>query len=493
MKRPVAYLLTALIVLLMGFYSCELDKIDPCPCITTINPSTARSGETITLNGEFINYNASRDRITIDGMEVQPEDVFGNDIQVKLPTGIDDSKVTVVVNINGCNSNALTTCVSSFDYKKVEVTSINPIMGRMGDTLTIFGSNFRTQDPVENTVMFGNVVADNVFLANDDRLVLIIPKGAETGNVSVTVDGFEVPAGDFTYFYSAVSGQTVMGASCLAPNFLRPVGIATDSEGNVFVADEEAHQIFKISAATGVKEFFAGDITGLPGSNPIETDLSSSKFNRPWDISLDKDEIKYIADFANGQLRKIETDRVATIIDGISPPYSIAVNQDKDVFFSDITNTIKTLPQGSTTVENYANGFNNPTGIFMAENGDLYVADTQNHKIKYVEASTGNVIDVAGDGNGMFGDGTVDIASFNRPRDLLIDDRDNIFVADSGNNRIRVITPTGLVYTLFGNGNSNCANGLDEPWGIAVYQTLQQLTLYVADTENSVIKKIIYE
>lgn len=483
-------------VSILGLFtsSCKLDEIDPCPCITSITPATARAGESITLAGEFVNFDAGRDRITIDGTPVQPDDVFGNQLKVTLPTGIQNEKVPIVVNINGCNSNALESCTSSFDYKKVTATAISRTTGRMDDTLRITGANFRVQDKTENAVDFEGVAVDNIVSASENQLVVIVPKGAETGNVRVTVDGFEVIAGEFTYFYTAEFGSAeVLGSSCAFPNFERPIGITADLQGNIFVADEEAHQIFKINATTGAKEHFAGNMAGLPGSNPVETDLASSNFNRPWDVALDQDEVKYIADFANGQLRKIEADRVITVIDGLNPMYSVVANQNKDLFFSDITNIIKMLPQGSSVVENYASGFNNPTGLFIAENGDLYVADTENQKIRYIEATTGNIIDVAGDGNKTYADGLATEASFNDPRDLLIDDRNNIFVAESGNNRVRVITPTGYVYTLYGNGGTSCDSGLNNPWSITVHETLQQLTLYVADTENGVVKKIIYK
>ncbi len=481
-----------LLIFLLGSYSCELDKIDPCPCITSISPSTARTGETVTLSGEFVNFDASKDRITIDGMEVVPEDVFGNDIKVKLPAGIDELKVSVVVNIGGCNSNALESCESSFEYKAAMATAINKNTGDKEDTLIITGSNFR-DDEAQNSVLFGSVPG-TIYSAMEDRLVVLVPVGAETGDVSVIVDGFKTIAGEFTYFYSIVEQSVeVLGTSCAIPNFDRPTGIVADADGNVFVADEQANQIFRIDAITGMKESFAGDVAGTPGDNPIETDLSNSKFNRPWDIALDKDENKYIADFANGKLRKIETDRVSTIADGIIGPLSVAVNQNNDVFFLHITNTIKMLPSGGGTFQDYADGFNNPTGLFVAENGDVYVADTQNHKIKYVEAATGNVIDLAGDGDPAFENGPVGTASFNTPRDVLFDDRDNIFVADTGNNRVRVITPTGYVYTLYGSESSSCLGGLNKPWSIAIHETLQQLTLFVADTENGVVKKMIYE
>lgn len=476
----------ALLVIVLLVYSCELDKVAPCPCITSIEPSMARAGEDITLTGEFVNYDSSKDRITVDGIVVQPEDFFGNQIKLKLPSGIGNEKVSVVLDIDGCNSDGLENCKGSFDYRKVSVTGFStpfpPFTGRMEDTVRIAGSNFRTEDADLNKVMFGNVPADNIVSATENQLVLLVPKGAETGNLTVSVDGFEANAGEFTYFYSVASSQLV---GTTAPNFISPVGITTDGEGNVFVADEGANQIFQISAATGFKETFAGNPTGTSGDNLGEVNRSDSEFYRPWDITLDQDEIKYVSDFGNKKLRRIVTDRVFNIIDFINSPISVAVNQNRDIFFTDGSNNIKILPKGSTVVQDYASNFNNPTGLFMAENGDLYVADTENHKIKYIEAQTGTIIDLAGNGVKDLANGLADVASFDTPKDILIDDRDNVFVADSGNHIVRVITPTGHVYTLTGSFN--------EPNAIAIYETLQELVLYVADTKNSRVVKVIYE
>lgn len=486
MNRYVRNFLVVLLLLSMGTYSCELDKVDPCPCIKSIEPGTARSGEDITLTGEFVNYDSARDRITVDGIVVQPEDFFGNQIRLKIPNGISSEKVPVSLSIEGCNSDGLENCKGLFDYKKVTVSGFstaNPEpTGQKEDTVRITGNNFRSEDFDLNKVMFGNVPADNIVMVSESQIVLLVPKGADTGNLTVSVDGFEANAGEFTYLYSKVSDEAI-GLS--SPNFISPVGISTDAEGNIFVADEGANQIFKIAAINGLKETFAGNPFGFSGDNPGEVSRADSRFYSPWDIVMDQDEIKYVADFGNKKLRRIVTDRVFNIIELVEGPISVAVNQSKDLFFTDGSNTIKMLPNDSMAVQDFASNLNKPTGLFMAENGNLYVADTENHKIKYIEAQTGNIVDVAGNGNEDLADGPADEASFDNPKDILVDDRDNVFVADSGNHIVRVITPTGYVYTL--------AFGFNEPNAIAVYETLQELALYVADTQNNRVMKIVYE
>ena len=485
MNKSLRNIVVALLLSLLGVYSCDkLVEIDACPCITSIVQSTARSGEDITLNGDFTNLDTTSDIITVNGGKVDYE-IVGSQIIAKVPANISSENVVVAIDANGCG-NVPESCKISFDYKKVTVTGFTASFpehtGSMEDTVRITGTNFRAEDADLNKVMFGSVAADNIVSATEDLLVLLVPKGAETGNLTVSVDGFEATAGEFTYYYTEVDREAV---GLNAPNFISPVGIATDADGNVFVADEGTHQIFKIFAATGIKEIFAGDPTGTPGDNLGEVSRSDSKFNRPWDIALDQDEIKYVTDYGNKKLRRIVTDRVFNIIELTDPPVSVAVNQNKDLFFTDGTNSIKMLPKESTVIQDYAGNFNGPTGLFMADNGNLYVADTENHKIKYVEAQTGTIIDVAGNGVRNLANGLAAQASFDTPKDILIGDRDNVFVADSGNHIVRVITPTGYVYTL--------ADSFNEPNAIAVYETIQELALYVADTKNNRVMKIVYE
>ncbi|WP_109852152.1 NHL repeat-containing protein [Aquimarina sp. AU58] len=132
------------------------------------------------------------------------------------------------------------------------------------------------------------------------------------------------------------------------------------------------------------------------------------------------------------------------------------------------------------------------TGIVVDASGNIYVADTRKHRIlKYL--SSGGTTTIAGSGVAGFADGSGITAQFDNPNGLTIDTAGNIYVADTGNHRIRKITPTGVVSTIAGSGISGFVNGtgtaaqFDSPYGIDVHANGD---LYVADTGNHSIRHI---
>ncbi|MDQ3907120.1 MAG: NHL repeat-containing protein, partial [Acidobacteriota bacterium] len=189
-------------------------------------------------------------------------------------------------------------------------------------------------------------------------------------------------------------------------------------------------------------------------------------------------------------------------------PFGVAVDKQGNVFVTDAgaSNRIRKIDaRGAVTTlaggaEGFADGaggaasFNTPSGIALDHTGNLYVADTANNRIRRV-APDGNVTTVAGDGSSSFRDGNVSEAEFNAPVGVATDERGNFFVADTYNDRIRVITSAGEVKTVAGGDSPSFADGdgttarFDTPCGVAVAPTGD---LYVADTGNNRIRKVTH-
>ena len=190
----------------------------------------------------------------------------------------------------------------------------------------------------------------------------------------------------------------------------------------------------------------------------------------------------------------------------LSDPFGVAVGADGSIYFTDAgdQNRIqKIMPDGNVTsiaggVEGYGDGvedkalFNSPSAIAIAPNGFLIVADTGNNRIRWVPPA-GESSTVAGDGTAGYADGPANKAQFNGPIGVAVDARGNIYVADSYNDRIRLITPDRQVSTVAGKGTPGYADGdrntalFDTPSGIVV---ANDNSIIVADTGNDRLRRI---
>ncbi len=156
--------------------------------------------------------------------------------------------------------------------------------------------------------------------------------------------------------------------------------------------------------------------------------------------------------------------------------------------------TVRLLAGGA---EGYRDGvgaaasFNTPSGIALDKQGNVYVADTGNHAIRKI-APDGTVTTLAGSGIAGFADGKGAQAQFNGPVGVAVDEDGNVYVADTYNDRIRRIAPDGTVSTVAGSGVPGIADGIgelaqfDTPCGIAVGRD----GIYIADSRNDAVRRI---
>ncbi|MDO7848010.1 NHL repeat-containing protein [Hymenobacter sp. M29] len=137
--------------------------------------------------------------------------------------------------------------------------------------------------------------------------------------------------------------------------------------------------------------------------------------------------------------------------------------------------------------------FNGPDGVAVDGQGNVYVADNANSSIRKI-TPTGVVTTLAGNGTSGFADGPLAAARFYGPGDVAFDGQGNLYVADYDNQRIRKITPGGIVSTLAGSGTTGFADGpgtsahFNGPYGLAVDG---QGVVYVSDFENNRIRKVL--
>jgi sugar lactone lactonase YvrE len=336
-----------------------------------------------------------------------------------------------------------------------------------------------------------------------------------SGNVYLT-DYYAIrritPAGVVSTFTGSVEAIGYSDGVGAAAGFNSPSGIATDSAGNVYVADTWNYTIRKIDSGGAVLTLAGGakSVMSCPSADGIGL---AASFCRPLGVATDSSGNIYVADTDNDTVRKITPDGMVSTFAGapgqpgssdgagtaarFSAPEAIATDHLGNVYVADSANctvrkitpaaTVSTLAGmagvcGSIDATGAAVRFSLPIGIATDSLGNVYVSDADAvRKITQV----GAVSTLAGM-SGVSGnaDGVGASARFNDPRGIAIDSANNLYVADRGNSTIRKITQAGVVTTVVGvPGQAGFAPGelpglLGLPTGVAINGTSLYVTLY---------------
>jgi len=271
-----------------------------------------------------------------------------------------------------------------------------------------------------------------------------------------------------------------------AASFANPQGLAVDTSGNVYVADTSNLEIRKITPAgavttvvrLGLPAYYGGPTTG------VAVDGSGNVYAvDPYGDGID-----------GGDLRKITPAGVVTwlnVYPSIDSPSGVAVDSSGNLYVTDLYAGLMKI-SATGVVVTFAKDLTKAWGVAVDGSGNVYVADTVNHRIQKVTAA-GDVTTLAGSGSRGAADGAGVASSFSGPRGVAVDGSGNVYVADTDNNRIRRIAAGGVVTTLAGSGSPGAADGdgvaasFSGPFGIAVDRSGN---LYVADTGNNLIRKI---
>ncbi|PWU12089.1 MAG: hypothetical protein C5B51_01430, partial [Terriglobia bacterium] len=221
------------------------------------------------------------------------------------------------------------------------------------------------------------------------------------------------------------AGYAGDGGAAISAQLGAPNGIAADSAGNLYVADTASHTVRRISAS-GIITTYAG--TGTPGFSGDGGPAVSAQLDSPNGLALDAVGNLYIADKNNNRIRAVSPDgHIVTIAGNGAPRFGGDGGQAADA------------------------ALNGPEALALDNAGNLYIADTQNYRVRRI-ASDGTITTVAGVGNGnVFGDdGPAVSAGLVLPTAIAVDRVGNLYIADFGNSRIRKVSPSGTITSAAG-------------------------------------------
>lgn len=332
--------------------------------------------------------------------------------------------------------------------------------------------------------------------------------------------------------------------------FRTPKGLALLPDGSLLVADTDNHLIRILdgtSADTFAGVIFDINAVGNPLGGMLDGEAGVSVFQSPAGLAVDGAGNVYVADTGNHAIRKIDVDGNVTTLagspigvrgyaDGLGPvarfraPAAVAAAADGTLYVADTLNHVirKVEPNGNVTTLNarservlevfdglveragdYRDGplsealFNEPAGLALDGQGNLYVSDSGNQRIRYIDFAAGTVTTVAGGGEagesdfyvpGDYADGAAADARFDAPKGLAVTPEGGLLVADSGNHAIRLLQD-GTVFTVVGNDNASPGkrNGteatarLSFPTDVALDGDGR---IYVADALNNQVRLI---
>jgi uncharacterized protein (TIGR03437 family) len=282
-------------------------------------------------------------------------------------------------------------------------------------------------------------------------------------------------AGNGSYGFSGDGGPAI------SAQLNEPSALAVDSEGNLFIADEENNRIRKVSP-NGIITTVAGGGTEALADGGIAT---NAQLRFPTSITVDRDGNLFIADFDNNHVRKVSPSGIITTVAGngtkgftgdgglaanaqLAGPTGLAADGAGNLFIVDSGNRrlrkvttdgiISTVAgDGRSTSENGGPADDgapatsvrlDPAGVATDRDGNLFITDYGNNRIRKVSRG-GIITTVAGNGaKGFSGDGGPALdAQLDRPRSLALDNHGNLFISDTGNNRIRKVSTDGIITT----------------------------------------------
>jgi sugar lactone lactonase YvrE len=451
--------------------------------------------------------------------QVQPAVVLPGSTAVGSTSGTASVLVTITANGNAASLSVVTLGTAGQDFSLAPGGTCSASgMYSPGQQCTI-NVTFKPQYP---GLRQGAV---EVLGAGGGVLGEALVNGTALGSLAILAPGrIDTVAGTTTWFYLQ---DGVLATT--APIYL-PQGVVSDVEGNFYIGDTGNNRVRQVDGSTGLISTVAGN--GIPGVGANGVPATSTSLSSPAGLAIDGAGNLYIADSGNGAIRRVDaTTGVMTTVAGelgnlgysgdngpataatLSLPEGLAFDAAGNLYIADsgnqvvrevnaLTGIITTIA-GTGTAGYNGDGIlavkaqmNGPWNVAVGADGSLYIADLSNNRVRKV--SGGVITTVAGNGSlGFSGDlGPATVAELNAPIAVTLDPAGDLYIADSGNNRVREVSAsTGKISTITGDsseafaGDGGPANAASLNGPSAVYFD-QAGNLYIADMFHNRMRKV---
>ncbi|MFY0594021.1 cadherin domain-containing protein [Roseivirga sp.] len=408
------------------------------------------------------------------GANLDFETTTSHDITVTVSDGSLTASATITINVTDVAENTAP-AIANQTFTVAEDIDPNTTIGTITAT-DAEGDNISFSITANDNGLFRLIDGGDLRLATNQSLdfetatshsiTVEATDGGLSNTATITIEVTDVdesnPAASYTVSTLAGGTQGFLDGQGESAQFNSPNGVAVDADGNVYVADSGNKRIRKIDTNGNVTTI-AG--TGAEGNN--DGAGSQATFTFPDRLDVDNGTV-YVSDTET--IRVIDNSLNVTTLTG-----KISTRDDPTVYRDGALNVAR---------------FSNIKGITRDNAGNIFVADEGNHRIRKIDTN-GNVTTFAGGGQGN-ADGNGTSARFRNPKGVAVDANGNVFVVDSSNDRIRRIDPSGNV-TTFAGTRENFADGqgtdaaFNTPTGIAIDS---EGNLYITDTNNVAIRKI---
>jgi sugar lactone lactonase YvrE len=328
----------------------------------------------------------------------------------------------------------------------------------------------------------------------------------------------------FTYAGIGTYGYSGDGGPASAAKISSGFGLAVDNSGNLYLSD--GPRIRVVSAADQIITTVAG--TGVSGYSGDGGQAVLARLNQPHQISFDLAGFLYVADYGNFRIRRIAPDGIITTVAGVgrygqsgdggpavnaelAPPFGVAADYQQNFYVTNYQ-TVRKVDSSTGLISEFAGNGSMYVGadsvaasnaqlglavtVAIDADGSFFIGSLSAPEVRRVDAGTGIISLVAGNGtSGFSGDGGLATAAqLNSVYGVALDAAGNLYIADRGNSRVRMVAvDTGIITTVAGNGtfyNGDNLPAVDaglDPAGIAVDSAGN---IYIADLSDQRVRKI---